>query len=512
VALPLLTACGAAIGLTRILEAKGGEATKNWRVPPLLWTAIICKSGSLKTPSITFALQFLQARQKVWLKDYESQRQQYKVSRLAYEKALTEWKKAKDAGEPPDEPQQPTARRILVSDTTVEAIAPILQANPRGLLLFRDELAAWIASFDRYANTEGGDSSFWLSCYNATPHTVDRRTRETLHVPYTAVSITGGIQPGTLQRVFTVALRDSGLLARFLLTWPPQRIKVWNEHTVPETMRAAVGSVFDRLLDLDFDYGPDGEPCPKIVTLGPQAKATYAHFYNRHNQELIDLTDDLAAAFSKLEEIPLRLALILHLVRWAAGESVNPTVIDVESMNRAIALTEWHKHETARIYEILARGAEGNQQEELAEWIARRGGAVTVRDLVRNLWRFRGKRLEAEEALNDLVKAGLGHWEELPADQKGGRPTTVFRLHRHIDTSTKAHKTRVSEGFVDVDVVDAPKNGVDHQDTLNPIPPESGGTDSGQAGRPQKVVDIDELNRRLAEAAEQDADAWVDFS
>lgn len=89
----------------------------------------------------------------------------------------------------------------------------------------------------------------------------------------------------------------------------------------------------------------------------------------------------------------------------------------------------------------------------------------------------------------------------------------MFRLHRHIDTSTKPHKSRVSEGFVDVDVVDAPKNGVDHQDAVNPTPPESGGTDSGDSGRPQRPeVDLDELNRRLAEAVEQDADAWLDFS
>lgn len=513
VALPLLTACGAAIGLTRIIETKRASVNENWRVPPILWTAIIGESGSLKTPSMKLALQWLHARQTTWFKEYEAQRQQYQANRLAYEKALAEWKRAKDANEPPEEPEQPTARRILVADTTVEAIAPILQANPRGLLLARDELAGWLGNFDRYANTQGGDVAFWLSCYNAMPHTVDRRSKGTFHVPHAAVSIAGGIQPGTLQRAFTLALRENGLLARFLLTWPPRRLRIWNEHTVPESVRADVGRVFDRLLDLDFDYGSDGEPCPKIVILSPQAKAAYGRFYNRHNQELIDLTGDLAAAFSKLEEIPLRLGLILHLTRWAAGDSVNPNIIDVESMERAITLTEWHKVETTRIYEILARGAEGNQQEELVQWIAHRGGAVTVRDLVRNLWRFRGKRLEAEDALNELVKAGLGHWEEVPVDQKGGRPKAVFRLHRHIDTSTKPHKSRVSEGFVDVDVVDAPKNGVDHQDAVNPIPPESGGTNSGRSGQHQSpVVDIGELNRRLAEAAEAGGDAWVDFA
>ena len=507
-ALPLLTACGASIGLTRRIQAKG-----DWLAPPILWSVLVCQSGLLKSPVLHAVLQWFYARQESWRKDHESQQQRYQASRLAYEKALAAWKKANDGSEPPQAPDEPVARRILVSDTTVEAIAPILHANPRGLLLARDELSAWIGSFDRYASSQGGDVGFWLSCYNAMPCIVDRRSSGTLYIPHAAVSITGGIQPGTLQRVFTLHLRESGLLARFLLTWPPRRRRVWNEETVPESVRRRVGAVFDCLLDLDFDHGPDGDTRPKIVTLSQQAKSAYVHFYNRHNQELFELTGDLAYAFSKLEELPLRLGLILHLVRWAAGERVDPNRVDADSMERAITLTEWHKKETTRIYDILARGGEGNQDEELVQWIANRGGAVTVRDLVRNLSRFRGKRLEAEEALNDLVKAGLGHWEELPADQKGGRPKTIFRLHRHTDTPTKLHKSRVSEGFVGVGIVGAPKNGIDHQDTPNPTPPESGGTDSGDSGRPQRPeVDLDELNRRLMEAAEQDADAWLDFS
>ncbi|GIX02476.1 MAG: hypothetical protein KatS3mg112_1413 [Thermogutta sp.] len=57
------------------------------------------------------------------------------------------------------------------------------------------------------------------------------------------------------------------------------------------------------------------------------------------------------------------------------------------------------------------------------------------------------------------------------------------------------------------------RNRDDPDQPPNPTPPESGGTDSGDSGRPQRPeVDLEELNRRLAEAVEQDADAWLDFS
>ena len=49
----------------------------------------------------------------------------------------------------------------------MEAIAPLLQANPRGLLLSRDELAGWIGSFDRYTGGKGSaDAAHWLSMHN----------------------------------------------------------------------------------------------------------------------------------------------------------------------------------------------------------------------------------------------------------------------------------------------------------------------------------------------------------
>ena len=69
----------------------------------------------------------------------------------------------------------------------------------RGLLLSRDELGGWIASFDQYKARAGSDTANWLSMHRAGPITIDRKTgRRIIHVPRVAVSVTGGIQPEVL--------------------------------------------------------------------------------------------------------------------------------------------------------------------------------------------------------------------------------------------------------------------------------------------------------------------------
>src|SRR5688500_2274228 len=97
---------------------------------------------------------------------YKEARQQYaedlaqfQAERERYEVERDRWKAAQKKGagptDPPAEPEAPTERRLLVSDVTCEKLGVLLQDNPLGLLLGRDELAAWIGAFDRYAFGRG---------------------------------------------------------------------------------------------------------------------------------------------------------------------------------------------------------------------------------------------------------------------------------------------------------------------------------------------------------------------
>lgn len=429
VALPLLACVAAAIGTTRRLELKPGFA-----VPAILWTVIVGESGTSKTPALKAVLEHVRERQSRLFEAHRAVEQDFDAQVLEHEKVVALWRRSTSAGPAPIAPTATPAERAYVSDTTVEALAVILADNQRGILVTRDELAGWLGSLDRYAQGKGADEAFWLSSFNAEPVTVDRRTgnRKSIYVPTAAVCVTGGIQPAVLQRALGQERRESGLLARLLLTSPPPRPKQWRETSISPLTRDQLHRVLDRLYDLQPDADDTGALRPALLSLDPDAKRLWIEFYDAHNTETAEHIGDLAAAWSKLEEIPARLALLIHEVRIAANVSAvpDPDRVDAVTMTAAIRLIEWFKHETQRVYAILAENdidrALRRDRDRLVHWIERRGGTTTARDAQTNC-RWLKRPGAAEAALDELVRAGAGSWVPTPAGSPG-KPTRRFVL------------------------------------------------------------------------------------
>lgn len=390
---------------------------------------ILLGDSTAKTPALQLVLRPVRERQWLALERYAEAMKQHKADRVCWEREMLAWKK-RGQGLPPAEPEKPAAERFLVSDTTVEALAPILLANPRGLLLARDELSGWIGSFDRYAahGRASTDGANWLSMFNAEAVIVDCKTGtpRTLHVLRTAVCVCGGIQPAILQRALGREHRESGLAARLLLTCPPRKAKRWTEADIDPGAEAELVRLFDKLYELQPATGEDGEPRPVLVRLSGDAKMAWTVYYNAHAAEHTDLTGDLAAAWSKLEEYAARLALVIHCVRWAAGDLADETRLDARSMKAGITLANWFKHEARRVYAMLDESEGEPNQRRSVKWIERKGGSVTAREVQRGC-RWLCESGAAEQALEKLVKVGRGVWEQLPDDQRG-QPVRRFRL------------------------------------------------------------------------------------
>lgn len=450
-ALPLLTELAAAIGNTRRLELKRG-----WYAPPIIWVVIIGESGSAKTPAFKLVMRPIRERQRKALERHAEAIKQYEADLAHWEKAYGAWNRdQKAADDPPPKPELPQCVRYIVSDTTVEALAPILLSNPRGLLLSRDELNGWIGSFDRYTGKAkgGSDSANWLSMFNAENVIVDRKTGspKTIFLPQAAMCVCGGIQPGILHLALGSEHRESGLAARLLLTWPPRKAKKWTDADIDPKSEAELSRLVDRLLDLQPTRTDDGETRPVLVRLTPEAKAAWIAYFEAHALEQADLTGDLSAAWSKLEEYAARLALVVHYTRWAAGDVSDELSLDADSMKAGIVLATWFKGEARRVYAMLGDSEGERDRHRLIAWISRKGGAVTVREVQQGC-RWLKETGSAEAALEGLVKVGKGSWEPSPRGQRG-QPTRRFKLSTPTTVYGNAGHCKKVMNTVDVDAI-----------------------------------------------------------
>ncbi len=249
---------------TRVLRLK-----RTWRVPAVLWILVVADSGSLKTPAFRHATDYLFTLQKRLDLEYKQKLAQYTEAKEKWD-ATAKAAKNDDGESSSDEPVPPVLRSVFTSDATIEAIAELIDENPRGLVVACDELAGWLGSFTRYKGKAGGtDLPRWLSMHSAGGFAYHRKTgdRRRIVVPNAAVSIAGGIQPGILAHVMAGDFIEAGLAGRLLMAMPPRPLKKWTEIEIDPDTEKRFHNLLESLYRLEFD-GED----PHILKLSPEAK------------------------------------------------------------------------------------------------------------------------------------------------------------------------------------------------------------------------------------------------
>lgn len=430
VALPALAVTASTIGMKRTIQLK-----RTWREPASIWSAVVCESGTLKTPAHRLAVGPL-------FKIQQQRLAAYRTAKLAFEEAKSQYEEKRKVAdkndlEPGDPPPEPKLQRVYCSDTTIEKLAEVLEDNPNGVLVSREELAAWFRGFTRYKSNGGTDLPNWLELSQAGTLSIDRKTgeRRLVLVPHALASVTGGIQPGVLTRCLTPEFMDSGLAARLLLAYPPKKLKQWTDLEIhPETERN-YEALLTHLLALKSGSDDNGEPIPVAVQLSPEAKAAWVKFYNWWAGKQWAASGELAAAYSKLEAYAARFALIHHVASRVSSELGDRDPIQVESIAAGTKLCCWFAGECQRIYQLLAESEEERETRHLIELIKSREGHITVRDLQRSNSRKYPTSDAAQDALQALVECRTGEWQVSAPRSRGGHRPETFVLLPAFDTS-----------------------------------------------------------------------------
>ncbi|MGO9003940.1 MAG: YfjI family protein [Limisphaerales bacterium] len=418
VAMPALAACAAAIGDARAVQVKAG-----WTEFPVVWSLVIAPSGQLKTPAMKAAMHGLEEAQK---KAFE----QHRLAEAKHKAAVAEWIKRDKKGA---EPTPPKLASFYIGDATLESVGVLLDTNPRGLLLARDELSGWLGGFDKYS--EGNEAAQWLEFHSGNAVRIDRKggEKKTIYILRALVSVTGTIQEPVLRNLLTgddAKHFDNGLAPRFIMAMPPERARQWREAITPPALTRQYADLFCDLLKLAPHIDAEtGRREPVTLNFSPEAKTRFVNFVNAHGAEMCAFKSDrLKSAWSKLEGQAARLALVFHCVResYLPSPGENANTISADTLDAALVWIEWLKNETRRIYYTLTHKGDARQADKLIYFARHNGGSITAAAAARA--GAGGRDVAAvEKIMAGLVAAGLAEWHT-PEQPKCGRPTRYFRL------------------------------------------------------------------------------------
>ena len=342
VASTVLALVGVALGNSIRVSPK-----KNNEVPLFVWLIIIGESGSGKTPAILLALKHIIRQQAIAHQIYKEEEKQYEEQQKQAKKD--------QSGEPANKPK---LKQLFVSDFTIESLADVFEHDPRGVIVFNDEISGLIRGLDQYKG-KGNDRQHYLELFNCGVWKVDRKTGVKF-IKNTGASIIGGIQPKTMTKVFSGDFFDDGFLARFLLLNEENRQMEFNRVAISDEDLLQWEGLIDWCYERPLTTEESGFIKPQVLILIGAALDLWEEYYNSLGAIKSLLSERMRAFVPKLAGYySLKFAGILHCIKSFADGSPVGSVINVETARNAIALTNYFLAQTIKSLKLYNTSEEG---------------------------------------------------------------------------------------------------------------------------------------------------------
>jgi len=405
------------------------RCSSTWSEPLVIWGAVVGKPSSGKSPALGTVRNLLAHIEKKLALDDEERRRKHAQDMGAAKAFSEKWEAdtaaaASKGDQIPDRPIEaklpepfiPSQR--VITDATIEAVADVVRGNPRGVVLWRDELTAFHKNMRRYSG--GSDQAQWIEAWAAASLKVNRKNRPPLTLSRFAVSILGGIQPDRLAE--TLKEPDDGLVVRFLYAWPNPA-----SYVPPSSRRAGDDAgALERLSWIESIAGSAENPL--VIRLDKHARKCFDQFSREHHEDA-QLVDGFEAGFyGKGLGYVLRLAGALALL--LASERADRKPVVTESLIwRAAALWFDYFWPHARIA-LRAGGVSPQRRAErkVLRWIKEQKKARVGREDIRR--DALGGKFTAEETDNLMASLERAGWARPVTPEPGrGRPPTAWQIN-----------------------------------------------------------------------------------
>lgn len=443
-AISVIICAGALIGGSAEMQPKRNDT--GWRVVPTMWGGAVGQPSSKKTPSLACGRKLLDAAQKVIDRLNAEKLEEYEISCLvadaqadAMKKEIEAAAKAGDIGKIKElrgrtasQPTPPKMRKVMLNDSTSEALAIRLQSNPLGVLVFRDELSGWIAQIDQ--PTRQHERGFYLEAFNGYgSYTQERVTRANIELERVIASIIGGIQPDKILPLLLARASggaNDGLLERLMqiMVFPDfnESAYVDEKPNIPAETKAK--AIFEGLALL-------GErEKPLVCRFDDAAQLMWEEWATKMIEREKSASPDWQSIIGKYPALLAKLALVLHLIEESAkskcGDVFDPCgVVESATLRQAMMWMEYLESHAKRITMFFKSETALAPAKTLLERLPQLNSPFAARDVQRKGWAGLTDKDVLSDALARLVCGGYLREVSEKGEKGAGRPSKKFIAH-----------------------------------------------------------------------------------
>ncbi len=348
-----LTVFAAAMGNTWSVRFMTG-----WVSRPIIYMVLVGSPSCGKTPPLQQAvaplLKLDGEYDMIYCKEMETYRRWERMSAKQREKHSL-----------PEEMKMPQRKCHVVVDSTVEALIGALRDNPRGVLIYKDEIDSLLSNFNRY---NGSDEGYFLSLFSGTPFKYSRKSNnEHIFLANPYCSIIGSTQPGRLDEQFGGKRMMNGFSSRFLKVYPEiDKMPSWNDTAMPDGVLEEWERIIRKVVAATPSTDQEGKATSIELLFSQEAKLRVIQWKDEVNNKVYAETDSDAvrALCGKLETYLVRFCLVIQIMHCICGES-GMDKIEPGTAELAIRLTEYFRNMESRIAPEIETGILDNRFTEL---------------------------------------------------------------------------------------------------------------------------------------------------
>lgn len=348
-----LTVFAAAMGNTWSVRFMTG-----WVSRPIIYMVLVGSPSCGKTPPLQQAvaplLKLDGEYDMIYCKEMETYRRWERMSAKQREKHSL-----------PEEMKMPQRKCHVVVDSTVEALIGALRDNPRGVLIYKDEIDSLLSNFNRYNSSDEG---YFLSLFSGTPFKYSRKSNnEHIFLANPYCSIIGTTQPGRLGEQFGGKRMMNGFSSRFLKVYPEiDKMPSWNDTAMPDGVLEEWERIIRKVITVTPSTDQEGKATSIELLFSQEAKLRVIQWKDEVNNKAYAETDSDAvrALCGKLETYLVRFCLVIQIMHCICGES-GMDKIEPGTAELAIRLTEYFRNMESRIAPEIETGILDNRFTEL---------------------------------------------------------------------------------------------------------------------------------------------------